>query len=285
LKRDRTVIVTADDFGLSLAVNEAVEQAYQNGVLTSASLMVAGDAAEDAVQRARANPGLAVGLHLVVIEGPSILRPKTIPNLVDSRGQFPSNQLKLGLKYFFSPRIKRQLAAEITAQFAAFAATGLHLDHANAHKHMHLHPTVARMMLQIGRCFGLRAVRVPAEPPAVMRAAGADMKFGNHALYAWSHLLRAQARRYGMVTNDAVFGLHWSGHMTSDRLARLTPHLPPGINELYFHPASRRDQTLQALMPDYQHEAELETLTGSVLRDLRCISFSKMLEDKKEVLF
>jgi len=137
----RRVIVSADDFGLSEGVNEAVEQACREGILTTASLMVAGPAAADAVRRARRLPKLRVGLHLVVIEGPAV---GPAPGLVDADGQFSSNQLRLGINYFFRPAIRRQLAAEIRAQFAAFAATGLRLDHANAHKHMHLHPTVGR---------------------------------------------------------------------------------------------------------------------------------------------
>ena len=164
----RRIILTADDFGLSESVNEGVERAHREGMLTSASLMVAGPAAEDAVRRARALPSLRVGLHLVVIEGPAVLPRARIPDLVDDRGWFPSDQLRLGLNYFFRPRVRAQLAAEIRAQFAAFAATGLTLDHADAHKHMHLHPTVGRMMIDIGREYGLRAVRVPAEPPGVL---------------------------------------------------------------------------------------------------------------------
>ena len=109
--------------------------------------MVAGAAAADAVDRARRLPGLRVGLHLVVIEGSAVLAPSAIPDLVDLAGQFPSDQAGLGVRYFFRPQVRRQLRAEIAAQYAAFAKTGLTLDHANAHKHMHLHPTVGRMLL------------------------------------------------------------------------------------------------------------------------------------------
>ena len=86
-----------------------------------------------------------------MIEGPAVLAPSEIPDLVDANGSFPRDQLGLGIAYFCRPRVRRQLAAEIRAQFAAFVATGLTLDHANAHKHMHLHPTVGRMLIDIGR--------------------------------------------------------------------------------------------------------------------------------------
>jgi len=257
------LIITADDFGLSEAVNEGVERAHRDGLLTSASLMVAGTAAADAVCRAKAMPELRIGLHLVVIEGPAASPPDEIPDLVDTTGTFPSDQLRLGFSYAFRAAARRQLAAEIRAQFAAFTATGLRLDHADAHKHMHLHPVVGRLMLRIGREFGLRAVRVPAEPPAVLARCGT---LGDRALYAWSRLFRGQARRAGMVTADAVFGLAWSGHMTADRLLRLIPLLPDGVNEIYCHPASRRDSLIDTLMPGYDHEAELAALVDPRVR-------------------
>lgn len=262
----RRVLFAADDFGLSEAVNEGIERAHRHGVLAAASLMVAGAAAGDAVIRARRNPGLRVGLHLVVIEGPAALPHSAIPDLVDARGQFPSDQLRLGINYFFRPRVRRQLAAEIRAQFAAFTATGLPLGHADAHKHMHLHPTVGALLLSIGREFGLRRVRVPAEPPAVMAVCGVPPTTGSRALHAWSQLLRAQARRAGMEMDDAVFGLAWSGHLTEQRLLQLIPLLPAGSNEVYFHPAAGRDATIDALMPAYEHTAELAALCSPVVR-------------------
>lgn len=256
----KTVTTTADDFGLTETVNAAVEQAHRNGCLHAASLMVAGAAAPDAVRVARANPTLRVGLHLVVIEGPAVQPPSTIPTLVDNTGQFPSDQLALGINYFFRPSIRRQLEAEIRAQFEAFARTGLVLDHVNAHKHMHLHPTVGAMMLRIGREFGLNRVRVPAEPPSVMRACGESVRVGAVAMFAWTRLLRRQAAMAGVAANDHCFGLTWSGHMTSVRVRRLLARLPDGDSELYFHPATGNDPKIARLMPDYEHSAELAAL-------------------------
>ncbi len=264
----KRVLFSADDFGLSEAVNEAVERAHRDGILEAASLMVAGPAAADAVRRAQAMPGLRVGLHLVVIEGPAVLPPGEIPALVDAAGQFPSDQFRLGVNYFFRPRVRRQLAAEIRAQFAAFAATGLTLDHANAHKHMHLHPTVGGLMLRIGRDFGLRRVRVPSEPPAVLARCGTHVGVGGQALYRWTGLLRRRAAAAGMQVNDHCFGIAWSGHMTAERMRRLLPVLPEGESEIYFHPAVAQDALLRRLMPEYEPAAELDALLDRGLRDL-----------------
>jgi hopanoid biosynthesis associated protein HpnK len=255
----RRLITVADDFGLTESVNEAVEQAATHGILTSASLMVGAPAFNDAVERAKRCPKLHVGLHLVVVEGPAVLPPEKIPGLVDASGQFPSDQFRLGINYFFRPAIRQQLAAEIRAQFEKFAATGLKLDHANAHKHMHLHPTVGHLMIETGRDFGLPAIRIPAEAP------GPNSTFSDTLLRRWCAILRAQARRANLITNDRILGLADTGHMTPENVRRLMASLPEGLNEMYFHPASRRDPTLQRLMPDYEHTAERDALLSTRL--------------------
>lgn len=263
---ERRAILSADDFGLSLAVNEGIERAHSEGLLSTVSLMVAGDAAEDAIRRARRLPGLKVGLHLVAIEGPAVLPPAQIAALLDEEGRIPSDQLGLGLRYAFSPATRAALTREIAAQFRAFAATGLPLDHANAHKHMHMHPFVAARMLAEGRTHGLRAMRIPAEPAAVMTALGVPQGLGARALLAWTRQLRLRARRAGLCVNDHAFGLAWSGHMTEERLLRLIPRLPPGLSEIYFHPAAGRDALLDRFMPDYEHEGELAALVSPEVR-------------------
>ncbi len=261
--RQTSLIISADDFGLSTSVNEGVEQAHREGMLSTASLMVAGAAASDAVLRAKRNPALRVGLHLVAIEGPAVLPPLEVPHLVDPDGQFGSDQATLGFRYQFNAATRRELAREVDAQFRAFAATGLTLDHANAHKHMHLHPTVGRLLIDIGRRYGLRSVRVPSEPP--LTACGTEPTFGDATLRAWTRRLRTQVRRAGLATTDHCFGLAWSGGMTRRRLSCLLGDLPPGSSEIYFHPASARDPLLDRLMPCYDHEGELGALLDPAL--------------------
>lgn len=131
---------------------------------------------------------------------------------------------------------------------------------------MHLHPTVGRLLLAIGKDYGLPRVRVPAEPPDVMAACDVSPTLGARAMNAWCGVLRAQARAAGVATNDAVFGLAWNGHFTEARVLDLLRHLPQGQNELYFHPAARRDPILDRLMPAYRHQAELAALLSPRVR-------------------
>jgi len=256
----QNVIFSADDFGLTESVNEAVERAHLHGVLGQASLMVAAPAFPDAVARAKRLPGLNVGLHLTLVDGDPLLGHQRLPTITGPDGRFSPAQVRLAFLYVFSRRARRELAAEIAAQFAAFAATGLKLHHVDAHKHMHLHPIVGRMLIETAKSYGAKQIRVPAEPPAVLRACGEQVGLADRALYVWTRILRGQVRRAGMTTPDHVFGLKWSGHMTMSRIRTLLKNLPAGASEIYFHPAAAHDPALQHLMPDYEHEAELNTL-------------------------
>jgi len=254
------LIVTADDFGAALAVNEAVEAAHRDGVLTAASLMVGGEAAEDAIDRARRLPSLKVGLHLVLVEGRPVLPVSAVPDLVDASGSFRTNMALAGVNFFFRPKVRRQLAAEIAAQFALFARSGLKLDHVNAHKHFHLHPTIARMIIDIGRDYGVAAARVPAEPAAVLQQIEPGSRGAPPLLAPWLSLMRSNFHRAGFLTPTHVFGLAWSGAMTAPRLAGLLDHLPAGLLEIYLHPATANSFTGSA--PGYRYTDELAALTA-----------------------
>ena len=269
--RPRRLIVTGDDFGMAVPVNEAIERAHREGILRAASLMVAGAAVEDAVERARRLPELRVGLHLVVAEGRPVLPQERIPRLVDAAGELRSDLARAGFRFFFLPRVRRELEAEIRAQFEAFRKTGLRLDHVDAHNHMHLHPTVLSLLLRVGREHGLDAVRVPYEPARLSAGAagagGLGRALGALALAPWIGLLRSRLRRAGIKTNDFVFGLNDSGRMEEPLVLRQLARLPEGVTEMYFHPATRRCRELDRDMPDYRHEGELAALTSARVRE------------------
>jgi hopanoid biosynthesis associated protein HpnK len=217
--------------------------------------MVGAPETADAVARARRQPKLAVGLHLVVVRGRPILPPEQIPDLVDDDGMFDRNLTRAGVRYFFSPRARRQLAAEIRVQFDSFARTGLALDHVNAHNHMHLHPTVLSQIIGIGEEFGLRAVRVPYEPP------------GSIFLGPWIALMKARLRAAGIRHNDAVFGLRDTGRMDRDHVLPALAGLPDGASEMYFHPATGRWDGVEPEAASFRFEDEYRALIDPAVRD------------------
>lgn len=267
----RRLIVTVDDFGLSVPVNEAIERGHRDGIVTAASLMVAEPAAADAVARARANPELGVGLHVVAVAGRPMLPPERIPDLVGRDGLLSSDLARIGVKYFFSARARRQLEAEIRAQFEAFAATGVPLDHVNAQCHYHLHPTVLALIVDVARDFGRPPMRVPAEPfGASWRATrtGYRGRLAN-ALFLgpFTSGMRRRMRSRGIAHNDHVFGFNDTGGMTEDRVLGFLRELPAGTTELYFHAATRRWPSMASDLAAYRLEEEFAALISPRVAD------------------
>ena len=254
----KRLIVTADDFGAAEAVNQAVEHAHRNGILTAASLMVSGSHAADAVRLARSMPNLRVGLHLVLVDGKPVLPASSVPDLVDQSGYFRTDMARVGAAMFFLPKVRQQLETEIEAQFAAFEATGLKLDHINAHKHFHLHPTIAELMAKIGKRYGAKGARVPLEPQKILRKIETTGTSATVALtQPFARALRSRFRRAGIAAPDQVFGLAWSGGMRASRLLGLLTHLPWGLTEIYMHPGTG---SFPGSAPNYDYRAELAAL-------------------------
>jgi hopanoid biosynthesis associated protein HpnK len=226
-------------------------------VLTAASLMVAADAAADAVERAQRLPNLRVGLHVVLVEGRPMLPPDQVPDLVDARGVFREDIAWAGVRMFVLPHVRRQLRAEVAAQFAAFARTGLKLDHVNSHLHFHLHPTILSAILETGRRYGMTTIRTPIEPRAVLKAVEPGERLRIPWVAApWAELVRFRLRQAGVRSPDSVFGFYWSGAMTTPRLKGLIDHLPEGLSEIYLHPATRGGFDFCADGALYEQEAQ-----------------------------
>ena len=262
------LIFTADDFGMSLEVNEAVEQAHRDGVLTCASLVVAGAAAEDAIARARRLPTLGVGLHLALFGAPAAhLAASSVAPDGANLGESP---VATGIAVMLTPGGRAAARREIAAQFDAWRKSGLPLGHLDGHWHCHQHPAVLAMALELGKPLGLKAVRIPYEPYRFSRAvAGRGMAARlMHAVTHWplAREMRRQVRKAGLAANDRFFGKNDAGAMGEDLLVRLVEHLPNGVTEVGLHPSVRPWSGPHAPPADWQPTGELAALTSPHLR-------------------
>ena len=237
----RRLIVNADDFGLSPSVNQAVIRAHREGILTTASLMVNEPGCAEAVQLAKENSRLGVGLHLTLLMGHASLSPDKIPGLVNARGEFNNSPVGVGTAYFFKRGLREQLRAEIHAQFEKFHATGLTLDHVNGHLHLHLHPVVFNILMADADILRITHLRLTRDCLARSRR----MSRG-HLFYKVSHaaifdflsrrarpVLAAKKIRHAQIT----FGLLQDSRVDEDYILKLLPELPAGDSELYAHPS------------------------------------------------
>ncbi len=221
--------------------------------------MVGGAAAADAVERARRLPNLRVGLHVVLTDGTPLSPPGEVSGLVDDTGNFRNDLPLYGAQITFNPSVKRQIETEVAAQFEAYRATGLSLDHVDGHRHFQLHPVIARVILRIGTRHGMKALRVPLEPWQTIAEieSGTQRRLGR-IVAPWAAWLGRRVRAAGLVTADAVFGLAWSGAMTKERVAALLRRLPPGVVEIYLHPGMQN--SFAGAAPGYRYTDEFAAL-------------------------
>jgi hopanoid biosynthesis associated protein HpnK len=266
----RQVIFTADDFGLSPALNGAVVLAHRQGLLRGASLMVAAPAAGQAVALARGLPQLCLGVHLTLIKGRAVLPPEKIPHLVDSRGFFSNNPLRVGWRYFSQPRLLPEIRRELAAQIEAVLAAGLTPWHLNSHLNLHLHPRLFPYVVDLAREYKIPAVRLVREDWRTTLALAPDRPFPKIAqglVFSWlNRRARRLAQAAGLRGNDHLFGLLNDGRMTRDYLLGLVPRLKPGVTEIYSHPALFVDQELKGYAPQYRRQEELAALLSPDLR-------------------
>lgn len=256
----RRLIVNADDFGRSTSINRAVIQAHQRGILTTASLMVNGAAAEEAVALAHEHPCLGVGLHLTLSHGTSALPYTRIPDLVDLGQNFSNDAPRAGFRYFTNKRCHSQIEEEVAAQFDRFRATGLELDHVNGHLQFHLHPTVFEILCRRATAWGIKTMRVTHDPFRMSaRIAGGRWFYrASHAFIfrILSDRSRRRLRELGIKSTERVFGLMQNAIVDETYIRKLLPQLPPGDSELYSHPS----------LDEFKHE--YDALVSPAVRDL-----------------
>ena len=237
----RRLIINADDFGLSTAVNQAVIRAHREGVLTTASLMVNEPGFAEAVTLAQENPTLGIGLHLTLLMGHAALPPEKIPGLVNARGEFSNSPVGVGLDYFFRRSRREPLRAEIHAQFEKFRATGLPLDHVNGHLHLHLHPVILKILLADADTLRIRHLRLTRDSFGRSRRMAGGRWFYRTTHAAIYELLSRRAReplrRRGIRHAQITFGLLQDSRVDEEYILQLLPELPPGDSELYAHPS------------------------------------------------
>ncbi len=271
------LIINADDFGMTARVNAAVLRAHTQGILTSASLMVAEEGWQEAVEIARRTPRLGVGLHVVTTFDKALLPAGEIPHLVGRNGRLDTNPLRAGLRYAFSKAAQAELKREMEAQFARFAKTGLPWSHADGHQHFHMHPKIFGYFLEFCDHYGVHRLRVPQEPLRAHRRARGDGSFINLPaglalnLFSRRNLRLLQARRTlggkPIFWCEGVYGTFQSSKMHAAYVLRLLEQLTATTNEIYFHPGTEYACPLPAdQQTETVRDVELHALLDPAVR-------------------
>jgi hopanoid biosynthesis associated protein HpnK len=286
------LIINADDFGLTRGVNRAVAELHQMGMLTSATLMAQGGAAEEAIEMALKMPSLGVGCHVVLVDGKPVLSPtRDIPHLADPvSGHFQSSlQAFLRDVYSAGPWRKvspldREIEAETAAQIALLQARGLRLTHIDTHKHTHIFPAVLRPALRAARAAGIRAVRNPFEP-AWSRSATPHGSLLRRVQVSLLHRLEPAFRRIvaeeGFTTTDGCLGVLATGGLDASTISALLQNLPAGTWELVTHPGYN-DSDLDQVRTRLRASREIERQALATIqpqRGVELVNFAQLAAD------
>ena len=263
----KVLIVNADDFGLSQEVNAAVVRAHREGILTSASLMVAEEHCDEAARIAKENPGLDVGLHAVVCKGRSVRPAAEIAPAVDAAGRFPENPVLAGMRWYFAKELRAKLATELRAQVERHLELVGYLNHIDGHLNFHVHPVVADILVELAIEYKVPCLRLPREPVFTtlrLRRDNAARKLVESVIFrTLSRRTRRMMNERGLKSTDWLFGLHQSGHLDENYILAIIDRLRDGTTELYFHPA----MDIGVTPPAASAQIEVEILTSPRVRD------------------
>ncbi|MEC4814444.1 MAG: hopanoid biosynthesis-associated protein HpnK [Scytonema sp. PMC 1069.18] len=267
----RLIIFNADDFGFSTGVNQGIIKAHQQGVLTSTSLMVTGQAFDEAVSLAKAHPNLAVGLHLVLDSEKAVLSPQQIPHLVDSKGNFSEKQAQAGVYYHLISEVRRELHLEIRAQLEKFRSTGLQLSHVDGHHHMHFNPVVLQTLVDLADEFNIKVIRLPFEELTLTLNLDNRDRLNKFLWYLIIRCLRWYGERLlkpkQIFFPQRVYGWLESGNMNESYLLGLIPQIQADFVEIYSHPAiALPGEPMNG--PPGSGQLELEALMSQRVREI-----------------
>ena len=271
----KNLIVNADDLGWSEGVNRGIAEAHGHGIVTSASLLANGQAFVLAVELARTTPGLGVGVHLNLSDGPPAAEPETVTTLVNDAGNFAGGPESLLLRMARRGLDVGEVEREWEAQIAKVREAGIRPTHLDGHKHVHMLPGLFEIALRLAKRHGIAAVRVAHEESSLRTAlaagrdqnAGVVMKQGVQArgLKLLAPDAREMAERAGIASADYFCGIAQTGELTREGLEHLLRALREGTTELMVHPGFLDDQLKHSptrLRESREEEVRILTDTG-----------------------
>jgi hopanoid biosynthesis associated protein HpnK len=262
-----SVIINADDFGLSPGVNRGIVSAFREGVLTSTTMLVNLEAFEDAVRLARENPELPVGVHLSLLWGRPVSRPDEVPTLIRRDGEFPRSLAPLASRYFLRGLSLDQVRREFRNQIRAFIGAGLVPTHVDTHKHVHCLPGILDALTAAATECDVSRVRLPSEErlPAPLRSWKVAGK--RRLIRFLCRRARSRLQQAGMRTTDHFVGIGHTGSLNSDVLNLILSNLRSGVTEIMCHPGYVDEQARKYSSTPLHREVELASLNDPRVKD------------------
>jgi chitin disaccharide deacetylase len=272
----KQLILNADDFGMTLGVNEGIVRAHREGVLTSTTLMANGLAFADAVKKAEENPKLGVGCHLVLVGGKPVAPAEQVPSLVDGQGNLPDSLPEFVARVSAGLIKKDEIERELRAQIQKIQNAGVILTHLDSHKHTHAHPKVMDVVGKVAQEFGITKIRRPVENLRSSWESTRKDAEGVSKQIAAAGVVRVVAsgfeafvEKYKLTCPDYFLGLAMTGQLGPAALRRMAASIQEGSTEIMLHPGIR-DAELAASGSrlQQQRETEMEGLLDGGVRQV-----------------
>jgi len=275
----KNLIVNADDLGWTAGVNRGILEAFHHGIVTSTSLLANGAAFDEGLEAARTAPGLGIGVHLNLTDGPPVADRESVASLLNERGEFAGSPESLLLRRARRGLLLQEVESEWNAQIQKIRDAGIVPTHLDGHKHVHMLPGLFEIALKLAKQHEIGAIRVSLEASSLRAAlssgsqknSGMVMKQGVQArgLKLLARDAREQAERAGISTADYFCGIAQTGELTREGVMQFVKNLPDGTTELMCHPGYA-DAALQKTATRLQdsRQTELEILTDTGIRNL-----------------
>lgn len=261
----KKLILNADDFGRHVAINQAVKQGVEQGILSSASLMPGEKYFAEAVEIARDLPKLEVGVHLTLVDGVPVSEPKKIPSLVDSDGRFCANHKEFVKKFFAGKINLQEVALELQGQIDKVLQQKLRLTHVDGHQHIHILPGILPIVLDLAKQAGIGGVRIPRVNVNVdtgKSQGGLGEAVGRMGLWTLASFGAYRARNAGFVVPEHFAGLVAGTAADEDYILKLLPILLDGTTEIMTHPGLDNEVLKEVCGWDHDFEAEYKAIVS-----------------------
>jgi len=287
----RKLIITADDFGAALNINEGIRKAAENGSITAISALTNfTESIVDLKELSIKYPGIGIGVHLNIEAGKPVLDPSKIPSLINEEGYFYSLDSILTM---ISSVSLNEVRLELRAQVNILVENGIRVDHLSDHCGIiSLYTPFTQIMKELAVEYDI-PVRSPIlasmEFPklfrtSVMKKKGRDLvcktfvKNPVKAIGLVKYCSKKEMRRkqqelkkVGIPHTDFLFECFW-GSPSMEYLSFILNNLPAGTSEVIVHLGT---ETRKGLMPsgidiEYfdKREIELEVITDPSIKGL-----------------
>lgn len=265
----KKLIVNADDLGIHYSVNEAVHQAFEEGILTSTSLMAGGEFYKDAVNKIKKMNDIGVGVHLTLVGDIKPVRKSLeIPSLTWQNGIFCHNYIDLIKRDLKGLINYQEVYEEWDAQISKIINDGIKITHLDGHQHMHMWNSFFPITVELAKKYNIKCIRVPDEKYFFglelknfirgMARIGLSMLSGRH---------RESLKKSNLKSNDWFWGMIYGGHFSEKYMLKAIDSLEEGVNEFMTHPSSNECAMEEKFKWGYHGESELYAILSDKVKE------------------